>query len=132
MGGRGAAAGRGGLTPTGATGVAISFVSKDERDYLRAVRADETGWGAAFNASRQLASNLSTDFTLSYNDYERSFDLDAPQADTSGDQDWQAIARLNRQSGEKLTLSAEAGYLTRSGDSDYDGWWTGLRARWTP
>ena len=43
------------------------------------------------------------------------------------------MARLNRQSGDKLTLSAEAGYLTRSGDlEDYDGWWTGLRARWTP
>ena len=32
----------------------------------------------------------------------------------------------------------EAGYLTRSGeddlagDQDYDGWWLGLRARWTP
>ena len=92
----------------------------------------ETGAGAAFNATRQLASNLSADFTLSYNDYERSFDVDAPQADNSGDQDWQAVARLNRQSGEKLTLSAEAGYLTRSGDQDYDGGWTGLRARWTP
>ena len=103
-----------------------------ERDYLRATREDETGFGGAFTATRQLASNLSADFTLSYDDYDRSFDLDPLATGTSGDQDTQAIVRLNRQSGEKLTLSAEAGYLTRSGDQDYDGWWTGLRARWTP
>lgn len=102
-----------------------------ERDYLRAARQDETGSGAAFNATRQLASNLSADFTLSYDDYERSFDLNGP-ATSSSEQDVQAIVRLNRQSGEKLTLSAEAGYLTRNGDTDYDGWWTGLRARWKP
>ena len=51
-------------------------------------------------------------------------------ADIYGDY---AVEELFGQAGQnELTLSAEAGYLTRSGDSEYDGWWTGLRARWTP
>jgi hypothetical protein len=105
-----------------------------ERDYLRAARTDETYTGVALGATRQLGSNLSADFGLSWSEYEQSFAATPtdPAADGTYD-DVQATLRVNRKSGEKLTLSAEAGYLTRSGDQDdYDGWWTGLRARWTP
>lgn len=104
-----------------------------ERDYLQIQRGDETGLGVSFSAARQMASNLSADLTLSYDDYERSFDVNGgPVADVSGETDAQAVFRLNRSSGEKLSLSAEVGYLTRNGDRDYDGFWTGVRARWTP
>lgn len=106
---------------------------QDERDYLRAARADETDTGIAFGATRQIASNLSTDLVLSWSEYERSFALvpNDPTSDETND-DLQAILRLNRASGAHMTLSAEAGYLERSGDTEYDGWWVGLRARWTP
>jgi len=104
-----------------------------ERDYLRAARADETDTGVAFDATRQLASNLSADLVLSWNEYVREFAIDPndPVTDENYD-DLQAILRLNRQAGAHLTLGLEAGYLQRSGDTEYDGWWTGLRARWIP
>lgn len=104
-----------------------------ERDYIRATRADETDTGIAFDATRQLGSNLSADFGLSWGEYERSFAVGTgdPAQDRTYD-DLQAIFRLNRQSGQHLTISAEAGYLDRNGEPNYDGWWVGLRSRWTP
>lgn len=111
-----------------------------ERDYLQAIRQDETQSGVAFDATRQLASNLSADFGLSYNWYDYA-SIDAIAGSSSSDyRDLTATVRLNRRSGEKLTLSGEAGYLDRNSDgatlpgvsTDYDGWWVGLRARWTP
>jgi hypothetical protein len=106
---------------------------QNERDYLRAARADETDTGVGLVATRQLASNLSADLELSWSEFERSFAVDPNDPVDGGTyDDVQAILRLNRGSGAHLTLSAEAGYLERSGDTEYDGWWTGLRARWTP
>lgn len=101
-----------------------------ERDYLATERSDENGWGGGFNASRQLASNLSADFDVSYREYERNSAV--ASLPPSDERDTQLLLRLNRTSGDKLTLSAETGYLTRSGDQDYDGWWVAMRARWTP
>lgn len=102
-----------------------------ERDYLISAQSDdESGEGIAFDASRDLASNLTADFDLSFSNYERTNAVsNAPASDYS---DIEALFRLNRVSGPHLTLSAETGYLTRSGDSDYDGWWVAMRARWTP
>jgi hypothetical protein len=104
-----------------------------ERDYLAATQQDEEHVGASFGATRQLASNMSADFSLGYSAYERrSLELDPSLSTTSNDKDTTVLIRLNRESGERLTLSAETGYLTRSGDSDYDGWWVAIRGRWTP
>jgi hypothetical protein len=104
-----------------------------ERDYVRLGPRDETTLGAFFGVTRQLASNMSADFNVTYNDYERStFDLDPSLETTTRDKDTTVLVRLSRDSGPRLTLSGETGYLTRSGDSDYDGWWVALRARWTP
>jgi hypothetical protein len=104
-----------------------------ERDYVRLGPRDETNLGAYFTVTRQLASNMSADFNVTYSDYERTtFDLDPSLETTTTDQDTTVLVRLNRESGPRLTLSAETGYLTRSGESDYDGWWVALRARWTP
>jgi hypothetical protein len=50
----------------------------------------------------------------------------------SHDYDTQFILRGNRDFGPKLTASLETGYLHRSGTSNYDGWWVGLRGRWIP
>lgn len=104
-----------------------------ERDYISDVRRDENSLGVVLGVTRRLATNLSADFNVSYSDYERmTSDLVEEDELTSNDKDTTVVLRLNRESGAKFTLSAEAGYLTRSGSEDYDGWWTALRARWTP
>lgn len=110
---------------------------QQERDYLSARLRDETTLGVTFGAVRDLASNLSADFELSYYDRDYAFDEDLSEEQfDSSYQDVQAIFRLIRKTGERLTLTGEAGYFTRDADSiagnDYDGWWLGLRARWVP
>ena len=101
-----------------------------ERDYLPTQGFLESGYGASVTATRQLASNLSTDFTVYYGDFERTTETETVLEEQN--RDTQAILRFSRQSGAKLTLTAESGYLMRSGDADYDGWWVAMRARWTP
>lgn len=112
---------------------------QDDREYLDVLRDDETNTGVFFEVTRQLASNLSAEFELRFDNYERALTTPDPTVFLiAEDRDTQAIFRLNRTSGPRLTLIGEAGYLTRSGeddlmgDQDYDGWWLGLRARWTP
>ena len=104
-----------------------------ERDYLSDLLQDETQTGVSLDATRQLMSNLSADFSVGYSDYERDdLSLDPGDTGTASDYDTQVLLRLNRMSGASLTLSGEAGYLTRSGEADYDGWWVALRLRWVP
>jgi len=105
-----------------------------ERDYINALRQDETNLGVTFGVNRTLASNLDADFNVTYNDYERTTPgVVFGDEVVTNDKDTTAVLRLNRQTGKSLTLSIEGGYLTRSGDtSEYDGWWTALRARWAP
>ena len=122
-----------GVTATGSRTTVSLTAYQYQRDFIRGLRQDEDGLGVTFGATRQFASNLSGDFSLSYNDYERSAEpIDEVVLPTSNDSDVQAIFRLNREAGSKLTISGEMGYLTRSGDSDFDGWWLAMRARWTP
>ena len=104
-----------------------------ERDYLSGLLQDETQTGVSLDATRQLVSNLSADFSVGYSDYERDdLSLGPDATGTASDYDTQVLLRLNRMSGASLTLSGEAGYLTRSGEADYDGWWVALRLRWVP
>ncbi len=122
-----------GVTAVGSrTNVSLSAFQY-ERDYIRGLLPDEDGLGVSLGATRQLASNLSADFTLSYSDYEQSAaPIGAVVSPTSNYSDVQALFRLNREVGSRLTLSGEMGYLARSGDSDYDGWWLAVRGRWMP
>jgi hypothetical protein len=104
-----------------------------ERDYISELRQDETNLGVSLGLQRTLASNFTADFTVSYSDYERvTPGLIVGEEVVSNDKDTTAIVRLNRSTGKNLTLSLEGGYLTRTGDTEYDGWWTALRARWAP
>lgn len=106
---------------------------RDERDYVRAVRSDEIQTGVDLSATRQLASNLSVDVSAAYSDFETAVTTAGPTLSEAGNYyDTQVTIRLNRTAGSKLTLGGEAGYLTRSGGDDYEGWWAGLRARWVP
>jgi len=106
---------------------------RDERDYLRSFPRDEISTGANLGASRQLASNLSVDFDLSYSDFEKGAGtVGDVAAGSTNDYDTTAIVRLNRKAGARTTLSGEAGYFNRSGGQIFDGWWVGLRARYEP
>ncbi len=104
-----------------------------EMDYLSGIAASEVASGVGLEATRQLASNLSATFEISYRD---NAVLDAPlDPDPSGTTayyDTELLVRLDRSSGAHFTLGGEAGYLTRSGTSDFDGWWVALRTTWTP
>ena len=103
------------------------------RDFLRDAFGDEHGTGVYLSASRQMASNFSIDGSAAYMDISRGASTTVldPLAD-SHDYDTQFIFRANQTFGPKLTASLEAGYLNRSGSTNYDGWWIGLRGRWQP
>lgn len=104
-----------------------------DRDYVRNLRADENRIGVGVWAARTLASNLTADLSVYYTDLESN--IDTPNAGQSGlgtYYDTEVKFRLSRTSGLHLTVGCEAGYLTRSGDADYEGWWVALRARWLP
>ena len=105
-----------------------------QQDYIRNRQDDDTYQGGGLVLTRQLASNLSTDMSVSYTDYEQSqLQGDPPVATSSSSYTTQVVGRLNRKSsGGKLTTSLEAGYLNQAGWDPYDGWWIGLRARWQP
>jgi hypothetical protein len=105
-----------------------------DREYLSDVLGDEDRTGTTFRASRDLASNASLDFDASYFDIERAPSLISGPGilDGTHDYDTQFTVRGNRGIGSQLTASLEAGYFTRSGDQDYDGWFVGLRGRWLP
>jgi hypothetical protein len=109
-------------------------VFQNEQDFIRERYNDDTYTGATFWVKRQLASNLSADFSARYTDYEQNqAQGDPPVQSTSSNYDTTLIGRLNRtSSGGRLKTSFEAGYLNSAGSVDYDGWWVGLRARWQP
>jgi uncharacterized protein, PEP-CTERM system associated len=114
-------------------------VHQHDRNYLRVQRADEKDTGISLSATRELQSNLSADCEVAYSEYQRSFDpTDPVNTLLAKTRDTTLTLRLNRKAGKSLTFSAETGYVTRNGDSglnspgDADGWWVGLRSRWTP
>jgi len=120
------------------TKFALSVYQYD-RNYIRSQRTDEKDSGISFYATRQLRSNLSADFDVAYVEYERSFDPTNPDNTfLAKSNDTSITLRMSRKTGKSLTFSAETGYVTRNGETgvnspaDADGWWVGLRSRWTP
>jgi len=103
-----------------------------KRDYLRDAFGGEHGTGVNLGATRRLAANFSLDLSAAYLDVmrEASTTILDPLA-SSHDYDTQFIVRANKDFGPRLSASLESGYLSRSGSSVYDGWWVGLRGRWT-
>lgn len=122
-----------GVTAVGSrTSVGVS-VFRYERDFVREVVTDETRTGVYATGSRQLASNLSLDLNVAYTDFETAVTVAGPAlTDSATYYDTQYSVRLNRSAGARFTVGGEAGYLSRSGDADYEGWWVALRTRWIP
>jgi hypothetical protein len=108
-----------------------------EREYIREGFGDEQNTGVAVDASRDLAANVSAEARISYTDWQRepSLLVSGPivtPLQPSRDYDTQFSAALTRRLGPRVSTSLEAGYFNRSGTTDYDGWWIGLRGRWIP
>ena len=108
-----------------------SYQSK--RAYLRQTLGNEQGSGVTLSASRRLAPNTTIDLSADYAEYQRTIStLELVGATAARSNDTQFLARANRSFGPRVTASLEAGLLNRTGDTTYDGWWLGLRGRWSP
>ena len=103
----------------------------NKRDYFRKSLGDEQGAQVRFTATRRLASNVSVDVSGAYSDYQRTTLGVALTQDTTNAYDTEVVLRGNRTLGPRLSASLEAGLLSRSGTTPYDGWWVSLRGRWS-
>jgi transposase InsO family protein len=105
-----------------------------KREFLKIFRRTKPRKGVRFNAAAR--SGLSVALSRArcrYDDIERGRrTLDCPP-DTRvvHDYDTEAMLRLSWEAYRNFVASAEAGYLTRSGDRVYDGEWLAFRLSYT-
>ena len=85
-----------------------------------------------FNGIRDLGRDLYIEVDARYDDIERGRrTLDITDTRLVHDYDTEAMVRVSWEAYRNFVTSAEAGYLTRSGDRVYDGEWFALRLRYT-
>jgi hypothetical protein len=102
------------------------------REYLDVIIPDEETSGAQFTIARDIGADLYGEIQLRYEDILRGQRTLLPDAPLSfHDYDKDALIRLTWQAYLNFSASAEAGWLARSGDSEYDGEWFALRLRYT-
>jgi hypothetical protein len=102
------------------------------RDYLDALLPDEETTGVMFNIARDIGADLYGEIQLRYDDLLRGQPTLFPEGPlTFHDYDKDAMIRLTWEAYLNFAASAEAGWLARSGDSEYDGEWLALRFRFT-
>ncbi len=103
------------------------------RDYIRRSWPDTDTTGFDFNLQRDLGSNYYAELHLRYNDIERGQFSDGEEIQyvLFAAQDWTAMGRFTWEFYSNFIASAEAGYLRRSGDRNYDGQWAAFRFRYT-
>jgi len=103
-----------------------------EREYLQDALPDEEITGVMFNVARDIGSDLFGEIELRYEDILRGEPTLLPSGPVSfHSYDRDAMIRLSWEAYRNFTTSAEAGYLARSGDREYDGEWLALRFRYT-
>jgi hypothetical protein len=103
-----------------------------QREFINAFPPDEVTSGVRFNAIRDLGSALYLELDARYDDIERGRrTLDITDETLVHDYDTEAMLRISWEAYRNFLASAEAGYLTRSGDRVYDGEWFALRFRYT-
>ena len=104
-----------------------------KREFLNIFPPDETTQGVRFNALRDLGSeSLYLELDARYDDIERGRrTLDVTDTRVVHDYDTEAMLRLSWEAYRNFVASAEAGYLTRSGDRVYDGEWLAFRLSYT-
>jgi uncharacterized protein (PEP-CTERM system associated) len=103
-----------------------------KREYINVFPPDERTTGVRFNALRDLGSELYLEFDARYDDIERGRrTLELEDLTVTRDYDREAMLRVNWEAYRNFIASAEAGYLSRSGDREYDGQWFAARFRYT-
>jgi hypothetical protein len=111
-----------------------------KREFLTDVRADTNVSGVRFNVLRDLGSEFYAEFDTQYADSERGLydvtivDIENPIVGESRvvkSKDLWVKGRVTWEFYRNFFAAAEAGYLRRSGDLDYDGQWIAFRLRYT-
>jgi hypothetical protein len=103
-----------------------------EREYLQDALPDEELSGVRLNVARDIGSDFFGEIELRYEDILRGQQTVFPEGPVSfHSYDRDATIRINWEAYRNFTASAEAGFLARSGDREYDGEWLALRFRYT-
>jgi hypothetical protein len=103
-----------------------------KREYIENLQPDERVTGVLFNVARDIGSDLYGEFEARYQDILRGQPSSLPTGPVQfHDYDTDATLRLTWEAYTNFSTSAEAGYLVRTGDSEYDGEWFALRFRYT-
>jgi uncharacterized protein (PEP-CTERM system associated) len=103
-----------------------------KREYINNFPPDEQTQGVRFNALRDLGAYLYAEFDTRYEDVlagRRGGEL-GDNITTFQDYDWEVMGRLTWEAYENFKVAGEAGYLSRSGDTNYTGQWLALRLRY--
>ena len=101
------------------------------KDYIEELPPDEKRTGVRFNAIRDIGANLYAEFDTRYEDAlagRREREQLTPLLYQY--YDWNVIGRLSWEAYRNFTVTGEAGYLHRSGDTNYDGEWLAFRFRY--
>jgi len=102
-----------------------------ERDYIRAFPADETTIGTQLRVVRDFTADTYGELRARYEEVEQGIDLNSTSAELRTYYDSEYLLRLTYEGWVNLAPSAEAGYLLRGGDTNYEGYWLALRFRYT-
>jgi len=102
------------------------------REYLQNAFPDEESTGVLLNVARDIGSDLYGEIQLRYDDILRGQRTLVPEVlEPFHDYDKDAMVRLTWEAYRNFRAAAEAGWLARSGDREYDGEWLALRFRFT-
>jgi hypothetical protein len=103
-----------------------------EREYIQNVLPDEETTGVLLSVARDIGRDLYGEISGRYEDILRgqtTFTPSGPASFHGYDRD--VTLRLTWEAYRNFRASAEAGFLARSGDREYDGEWAALRFRYT-
>jgi hypothetical protein len=104
-----------------------------ERDFIDDAFGDDRNVGAAFNVRRDFSTRMHGEFQLRRRDFDRDANPVDPVLDPAEQyEDSEVVLRLVQMFGVHVSGTAETGYLTRSGDQEYDGWWAAIRFQYEP
>jgi hypothetical protein len=103
-----------------------------KREYIEIFPPDEERTGARFNAVYDFGAYIYAEFDTRYEDVLAGRrEREQLTAILYQYYDWNAIGRVTWEAYRDFQVAAEAGYLHRSGDTNYDGQWLALRLRYT-
>ena len=103
-----------------------------KRNYVQPLINDERTTGVRFNAIRDIGASLYAEFDTRYEDVLNNVEnREIGEPRLVQYYDFNVMGRLSWEAYRNFTTSAEAGYLHRSGERNYDGEWLAFRFRYT-